>query len=101
MSAFCQREIEQYGSVHSVLRWAGTATLDSKVLEDRYIRHKKEVLEYFGDRKDLLVIDVTRGNPWPALCGFLKISEPAFPFPHLNRTLMNGPSAANVDPESL
>ncbi len=99
MSAECQSEIEQYGSVDSVWRWAGTATLDKKVLEDRYIRHQNEVLEYFGDRKDLLVIDVTRGNPWPALCDFLKIPEPTLPFPHLNRALVNGPSAANVDPK--
>lgn len=99
MSAQCQSEIEQYGAVLSVWRWAGTATLDSTMLENRYIRHQNEVLEYFGDRKDLLVIDITRGNPWPALCGFLKIPEPALPFPYLNRREVNGPSAPNVDPK--
>lgn len=95
MSAFCQSEIEQYGSVHSVFRWAGTATIDRKVLEDRYIQHQNEVLEYFGDRKDLLVIDVTRGNPWPALCGFLNIPKPAVPFPYLNRSSTINPEAPN------
>lgn len=100
MAALWSDQVKQCGVVHSIMRWAhGTDTLDRKVLEDRYIQHQNEVLEYFGDRKDLLVIDVMRGNPWPALCGFLKIPEPALPFPHLNRTLVNGPSAPNVDPE--
>lgn len=95
MSAECQSDITLNGSVHPVLRWAGMATLDCKVLEDRHIRHRNEVSEYFGDRKDLLVIDVTRGNPWPALCGFLNIPEPGIPFPYLNRTSADSPSAPN------
>ncbi|MGH8610891.1 MAG: sulfotransferase [Gammaproteobacteria bacterium] len=96
MAALWDDQVKQYGSVDSALRWAhGTGTLDCKVLEVRYIRHRNEVLEYFEDRKDLLVIDVTRGNPWPALCGFLKIPEPALPFPYLNRTSADSPSAPN------
>lgn len=81
-----QRIHRRYGNLDSVIQWAyGTKRIDRETYRDRYDRHNREVLEYFGDRKDLLVIDVTRGNPWPALCEFLKLPEPDAPFPHLNR----------------
>lgn len=86
MFAECRRHEERFGSVGPVLRWAHSAkTVDSTMLEDRYTRHQEEVREYFGDRKDILVIDLTRGNPWKSLCAFLQVSEPNVPFPYLNR----------------
>lgn len=51
----------------------------------RYERHNAEVLHYFSDRpNDLLVVDWEKGDGWPALCRFLGKSEPNQPFPHLN-----------------
>lgn len=80
------------GNLDAVIRWAyGIETIDQKIFRVRFVRHQREVVEYFGGRKDLLLIDVTRGNPWPALCDFLKIPEPGVPFPHLNRRSVNTP----------
>lgn len=91
------QEIVRYcGNLDSVMRWAyGIGTVDQKIFGDRFTRHEKEVCEYFGDRKDLLVIDVTRGNPWPALCNFLRVPGPGVPFPHLNRRPVNTASASH------
>lgn len=52
----------------------------------RYERHNREVLEYFSDRPDdLLVMDLPKGDGWPELCGFLEEPIPDEPFPHANK----------------
>ena len=58
--------------------------------EDIYIKrfedHNKEVTEYFKDRpQDLLVLDLTKGDGWKKLCGFLGTAIPGVPFPHRNK----------------
>lgn len=58
--------------------------------EDTYIarfeRHNKEVIEYFENRPDdLLVLDLPRGDGWEQLCKFLTKEIPAAPFPHANK----------------
>ena len=51
-----------------------------------YSNHNKEVINYFKDRpQDLLILDFTKGDNWEKLCGFLGRSLPAKPFPHYNR----------------
>jgi hypothetical protein len=53
---------------------------------ERLRRHNREVMEYFQDRPDdLLVIDVTREPSWERLCAFLGKPVPAIPFPHANK----------------
>lgn len=50
-----------------------------------YQRHNQEVLDYFIDRKDdLLVVDFTKGDQWACLCDFLDHPVPNSPFPHAN-----------------
>ncbi len=50
-----------------------------------YDRHTAAVREHFAHRpKDLLVLDIFAGDPWPALCGFLRCPVPAVAFPHEN-----------------
>ena len=51
-----------------------------------YNNHNKEVLEYFKDRpEDLLVLDFTKGdNRWDELCKFLGKDIPDEPFPYAN-----------------
>ncbi|MEX2605902.1 MAG: sulfotransferase family protein [Kiritimatiellia bacterium] len=52
-----------------------------------YSTHNQEVLDYFKDRPDdLLVLDFTKGDRWEPLCGFLDHSVPDAPFPHANET---------------
>jgi len=56
---------------------------DPKICREAYRKHRKDVEEYFGERKeDLLVYDVREG--WGSLCSFLKKSIPDFVFPKLN-----------------
>ena len=52
----------------------------------RFTRHNLEVITYFRNRgDDLLVVDWERGDGWSQLCAFLQLPIPAAPFPHLNR----------------
>lgn len=51
----------------------------------RFENHNKEVLEYFQERPDdLLVMHVTDGDGWEKLCPFLGKTVPDLPFPHEN-----------------
>jgi len=55
-------------------------------LIDRYERHNREVVEYFRDRpQSLLVIDWEKDDGWVELCGFLGRDVPHEPFPHINK----------------
>ena len=51
----------------------------------RYERHNREVLEYFKERSnDLLVLKITSGEGWEKLCPFLGEQIPAVDFPCAN-----------------
>lgn len=53
---------------------------------DRLKRHNAEVIAYFKDRPDdLLIIDLTQGDGWEKLCPFLGVDTPAASFPHSNK----------------
>ncbi|MFC1718814.1 sulfotransferase family protein [Candidatus Poribacteria bacterium] len=52
-----------------------------------YNRHVSEVMDYFDERKDdLLVMDICGGDGWDKLCPFLNIPEPAEDFPYINKS---------------
>jgi hypothetical protein len=56
----------------------------------RYERHNREVLEYFRDRPDdLLVIDLPNNDGWTRLCAFLGHDVPDEPFPHANKASLS------------
>ena len=66
--------------VHTLLY--GRRKFDETVFRERYRRHNAEVLHYFRDRpNDLLVMDMDDGAGWGELCGFLRRSIPASPYP--------------------
>jgi len=49
--------------------------------------HERGVRAYFADRPaDLLIMDLERGDGWPALCSFLGVKAPVEPFPVRNRS---------------
>lgn len=51
----------------------------------RYERHNREVVEYFAERPDdLVVMRITEGDGWPVLCPFLGLEPPPTPFPRVN-----------------
>lgn len=52
---------------------------------ERYRRHNREVIEYFSERpQDLLVIQLEDKQGWKPLCNFLGQPMPARTFPHSN-----------------
>ena len=51
-------------------------------MRSRYRRHNAEVLAYFKDRpEDLLVMDMDAGAGWKELCGFFRKTIPSVPYP--------------------
>lgn len=51
-----------------------------------YRKHNQDVLRYFADRKeDLLVLDLNKEAKWAPLCTFLGKEIPTKPFPHQNK----------------
>ena len=60
---------------------------DKKLLLDRYRRHNKEVLAYFKDRpNDLVILNWEEGDGWKELCEWLNKPMPTEDFPHSNRS---------------
>lgn len=56
-----------------------------------YETHTRNVLHYFRDRPDdLLVMDICRGDGWEQLCPFLGVDVPDVPFPHSNQGKRRG-----------
>ncbi len=61
----------------------GVWKFERKRFLERYRQHNQSVQEYFASRPaDLLVLDITTGEGWPKLCGFLGLDVPAVVFPH-------------------
>jgi hypothetical protein len=57
------------------------------IYKKRWENHNKEVLDYFKDRpNDLLVMNICKEDGWEKLCPFLGIPIPDIPFPHLNKS---------------
>ena len=54
--------------------------------QDRYTRHNNEVMAYFRDQPErLLIMNVTEGDGWDLLCPFLDKEIPEMTFPHANK----------------
>ena len=69
---------------------AGCPEGNEDVYVARYERHNREVLEYFKDRPDdLLVIDFPNDDGWTRLCPFLDVHIPEEPFPHANKASLS------------
>jgi hypothetical protein len=61
------------------------ATGNEDVYREHFRRHNQEVIDYFADRQDdLLVMDITTGDGWEPLGAFLGVRTPDWPFPRAN-----------------
>ena len=59
---------------------------NEEIYIERYEKHNAEVLEYFKDRPDdLLVLKITEGQGFEKLCPFLNKEIPGVAFPHANK----------------
>jgi hypothetical protein len=64
------------------LKFWGTENFNERLMTEKYHKHSKDVLKYFADKKDqLLVINICGGEGWKKLCPFLgkKILRKTFP----------------------
>jgi Sulfotransferase domain/N-terminal domain of galactosyltransferase len=70
-------------AIHKALY--GRTGFDRETMLARYREHNREVLKYFANRfNDLLVLDMDNGHGWAELCGFLGAPIPNQPYPTLN-----------------
>jgi len=90
--AWIQSQLRDFASTETPMRrWiygenAGSPAGNEDTYIARYERHNREVLEYFGDRaNDLLIFDLPKGDGWDKLCPFLGYETPDEPFPHANK----------------
>ena len=64
----------------------GSPAGNEPIYRRRFRDHNRSVLDHFKDRpRDLCVMDITAGDGWEKLCGFLDVPVPAAAFPHRNR----------------
>lgn len=64
----------------------GSAKFDKEKYAQAFIRHHKEVLEYFKDR-ELLIMNLDKGDfTWEKLCTFLNKPIPDTPYPYDHTT---------------
>lgn len=79
------------GSVTEMRKWIygdahGAPRGSEGIYLDRYRRHNLEVVEYFSQRPDdLILMKMSEGDGWEPLCQGLRCSVPREPFPHANR----------------
>ena len=90
--AWIQSQLRDFASTETPRRrWiygedAGCPAGNEDTYIARYERHNHEVLGYFGDRmEDLLIFDLPKGDGWNKLCPFLGCEIPDEPFPHANK----------------
>lgn len=63
----------------------GCVGFDADLFRTAYARHQDDVMAYFSDRPDdLLIIDICAGEGFEQLCPFLGLPVPSKPFPHYN-----------------
>jgi 3'(2'), 5'-bisphosphate nucleotidase len=75
----------------------GTDVFDEKRFADGYRRFVEGVRDHFANRtNDLLILDVSAGEGWEKLCGFLERPVPDVPFPKANVTRIRWMSIDDV-----
>lgn len=76
---------ERYGFASFFVKEFGTDDLASRErIIGVYEKHNQDVLEYFDDKRDKLLVLPTEELDWGPLCDFLHEPVPAVDFPHKN-----------------
>ena len=94
--AWIRSQVKDFASTETPMRrWiygenAGCPEGNEDIYIARYERHNREVLEYFNERPDdLLVFDLPGDAGWDKLCAFLGREVPNEPFPHANKASLS------------
>lgn len=88
--SWIKSQVRHFGRMETPMRrWiygVGCPEGNEEIYVRRFEEHNNEVLEYFRERPDdLLVMDLAAGHGWERLCPFLGARIPAAPFPHANK----------------
>ncbi len=91
-ASWIKSQISHFGSSKTPMRkWiygVGCPVGNEETYLERFQRHEREVLEYFSERpNDLLVLDIMAGDGWAKLCPYLGRGTPNIPFPHINKAI--------------
>jgi len=94
-SKWIKSAVNHFGSSHTDMRkWIygiGHPKGNEEIYLERYRKHNEEVLQYFKDRKDdLLIIEWAKGDEWQKLCDFIDEPVPEAAFPHANKGNYSG-----------
>jgi hypothetical protein len=58
---------------------------DEKTMKEVYNKTNNEIIEYFKDKNNLLILDLEKGDGWEKLCPFLNLDILQRRFPHANK----------------
>jgi len=88
--SWIRSQVAHFGRRETPMRkWiygVGSPQGNEAIYVKRFERHNAEVVTHFRDRaNDLLVMDLTKGDGWEKLCGFLGADVPDRAFPHANK----------------
>lgn len=89
-NSWIQSQVKHFGRLETPMRkWiygVGFPKGNEEIYIQRYENHNLEVMNYFKDRPDdLLVLELAEENHWEKLCSFLGVEIPKEPFPHVNK----------------
>jgi len=88
--SWIKSQVNHFGKKETPMRkWiygVGCPEGNEDIYLTRFRRHNEDVMQYFKDRpRDLLVLDLPKGDGWEKLCPFLGVDIPANSFPHANK----------------
>lgn len=88
--SWIKSQVKHFGVKETPMRkWiygVGCPAGNEEIYLKRYNEHNEEVLDYFKDRPDsLVVMDLAKGDGWDKLCPFLGCKIPNKDFPHANK----------------
>jgi hypothetical protein len=94
--AWIRSQVKDFAKTETPMRrWiygedAGCPEGNEAIYVQRYEQHNRDVLRYFKDRPDdLLVFDLPTAAGWEMLCPFLGVDIPHEPFPHANKASLS------------
>lgn len=58
---------------------------DENIMKTVYKKRNDEVISYFKNKNNLLIIDLEKGDGWDKLCPFLNVNVLKTNFPHANK----------------
>jgi hypothetical protein len=83
-SALAHHKNGLYVNTMAKLAYKTDGLLTHDIMLERYRSHNVDVLKYFHERDDFLVLSLDDNMKWNKICHFLGVSEPDFPFPIMN-----------------